>query len=219
MNRLNLLLPFLRILFSKPSVILKSLYHTVINTERKEYVIGKYNLKDGLPQVNILDLFPSLDETIENYTNLSGTSLPIDVIILKMFARRYKDCDYFEIGTWRGESISNIATVAKKCVSLSLSNQEMNTLGYGEKFTRVQRFFSKEIPTILHIEANSKTFDFKKLNQKFDLIFVDGDHSYDGVRIDTQNVFELLKDDTSVIVWHDYGTSYETIDWRYLPES
>lgn len=216
MNRLGLIFPLLRILFTKPSVILKALYHVVINTNRRDHVINKYKMPNGLPQLDILDLLPGLNESIDNYTNLAGTSFPIDMVILKQLAKKFTDCDYFEIGTWRGESISNVATVAKKCVSLSLSNKEMNELGYGEKFTRVQRFFSKDLPNVVHVEANSKTFDFKKLGQKFDLIFVDGDHSYDGVKSDTANVFNLLKNENSIIVWHDYGTSYETIDWEVL---
>lgn len=216
MNRLGLLIPFLRILFTKPSVILKSLYHAVINSDRKDHVIKKYNLPVGLPQIDLLELFPELNETIDNYTYLHGTSHPIDIVILKQLAKRFKSCEYFEIGTWRGESIVNIAPIAAKCVSLSLSNKEMNALGYGEKFTNVQRFFSKNIGNIEHIEANSKTFDFKKWNRKFDLIFVDGDHSYEGVKSDTKNVFDLLKDENSIIVWHDYGTSYEIIDWEVL---
>lgn len=216
MKRLSLILPFVKILFTKPSVILKSLYHAVINSNRKDHVIQKYNLKNGLPQIDILDLLPNLHETIENYTLLMGTSHPIDMVILKQLAKKITDCNYFEIGTWRGESISNVASVAKKCVSLSLSDKEMHELGYGEKFTRVQRFFSKSCTNIEHIEANSKTFDFKSLNQKFDLIFVDGDHGYDAVKSDTENVFNLLKNENSIIVWHDYGTSYETIDWEVL---
>src|SRR5882757_4344146 len=105
MNKFGLLFPLLKILFTKPSVILKSLYHTVINTNRKDYVVKKHGLANGLPQLDILDLFPGLDETIENYTNLIGTSLPIDIVILKQLAKRYPDCSYFEIGSWRGESI------------------------------------------------------------------------------------------------------------------
>jgi hypothetical protein len=47
------------------------------------------------------------------------------------------------------------------------------------------------------------------LDKKFDLIFVDGDHSYQGVLNDTKKVFSLLKDENSVIVWHDYGYNPE----------
>jgi len=65
--------------------------------------------------------------------------------------------------------------------------------------------------TITEILHNSHTFDFNELGQKFDLIFVDGDHSYEGVLNDTRKIFNLRKDNTSVIVWHDYGISTETV--------
>jgi glycosyltransferase involved in cell wall biosynthesis len=44
-------------------------------------------------------------------------------------------------------------------------------------------------------------------------VFVDGDHSREGVEIDTRNAFKLLRDDQSVIVWHDYGFTPERINW------
>ena len=46
------------------------------------------------------------------------------------------------------------------------------------------------------------------------LVFVDGDHSYDGVRADTEHAFRLLRDERSVIVWHDYvRASAEDVMW------
>ena len=54
------------------------------------------------------------------------------------------------------------------------------------------------------IFADSTKFDFSTLG-KFDLIFIDGDHSYDAILSDTKNALGLLKDDFSVIVWHDYS--------------
>ena len=51
------------------------------------------------------------------------------------------------------------------------------------------------------------------LDKKFDLIFVDGEHGFKAVKIDTRNVFALRKDANSNIVWHDYG--YDTEDVRF----
>ena len=62
---------------------------------------------------------------------------------------------------------------------------------------------------IKQIYANSFKFEFSTLNKKFDLIFVDGDHSYNAVKSDTANVFKLLRNENSVIVWHDYGYNPE----------
>jgi uncharacterized protein (DUF488 family) len=61
---------------------------------------------------------------------------------------------------------------------------------------------------LTQIYHNSLTFDYTKLNRKFDLIFIDGDHSTEAVKIDTANAFNLLKDENSVIIWHDFGNNY-----------
>ncbi|MBI4931772.1 MAG: class I SAM-dependent methyltransferase [Bacteroidetes bacterium] len=173
-------------------------------------------MKNGLPSLDLLDLLPGFNTEISPYTFLNGTSTTIDIAILKALASTYKDCSYMEIGTWRGESIANISDAAKECVSISLSDEEMRHMKFPEKMIGVQRFFSKEKKNIQYVTHNSKTFDFSSLNKKFDLIFVDGDHEYPAVKSDTANVFKLLKDDNSIIVWHDYGTAFETICWPVL---
>jgi hypothetical protein len=213
MNKIKLLFPFLRILVTEPSVITKSLFHAVRKTEYKNEVKKKYGMA-SLPEIDLLEFFPGFTETVNPFSHLYGTSLPIDIAVLKLFARQFPNCDYLEIGTWRGESVANVAQVAKQCVTVSLSNQDMDKIGWGGPFQRVQKFYSKNIPNVKHIEANSLTFDFSQLNQKFDLIFVDGDHSYEGVRSDTEKIFNLLKSENSVILWHDYVANYEQIEWE-----
>jgi predicted O-methyltransferase YrrM len=47
------------------------------------------------------------------------------------------------------------------------------------------------------------SIDFvENLHIKFDIIFIDADHSYNGVKTDTLNYFKFLKDD-GYIVYHD----------------
>lgn len=214
MKKIQLIIPFIKILFTRPSVIFKALYHAVINFDRQKFVENKYGLKNGLPELDLLELFPVFNGTVSPFTHLYGTSLPIDMLILKSLAQKFTVCDYMEIGTWRGESIANLSPVCNQCVSISLSDDDMRRFGFSEKHIQVQRFFSKDLINVKHIEANSRIFDFHSLDQKFDLIFVDGDHSFDGVKNDTQKVFELLKNENSIIIWHDYTTQYELIDWE-----
>lgn len=178
----------------------------------KKKVISEYNIKQ-LPTIDILDLFPNLEEEIKNYSFLNGTSLITDLILLKSMAKKFEACAYLEIGSWRGESISNVNDVTNDCTSLTLSSDDMRKLNFGEKFIKVHGVFSNHIKTIKKVEANSHTYDFNQLDKKFDLIFVDGDHSYDGVCNDTKKVFPLRKDNNSIIVWHDYG--FNTEDTRY----
>ncbi len=216
MKKIKLIFPLLQLLLTKPSVILKALYHAVTNQNRKDHVTNKYGMKQGLPEVNFLDVFPSFNGEVKVHSLLYGTSMPIDMAVLVELAKRFKNCDYLEIGTWRGESLVNVSPYCNSCVSVSLSDVEMKQFGFNEKYTRVQRFFSKDLKNVKHIGANSRTFDFNSLNQKFDLIFVDGDHSYDGVLSDTRKVFELLKDKNSIIVWHDCVSQYEIPDFEVV---
>ncbi len=184
--------------------------------EKQRYVARVHGLPQALPTVDILELFPDFDEVVDPYSFLGGTSLPIDLALLKALARGYPECRYLEIGTWRGESVANVASVAASCTSLSLGAREMANLGFPAGFADTHRFFSAGLPNVTYIEHNSQTYDFSQLRDRFDLIFVDGDHTYEGVRSDTANVFKLLRDERSTIVWHDYAFSPEEVRWSVL---
>lgn len=171
---------------------------------------SKFNIEQ-LPTINILDLLPGFNEIIDNYTFLNGTSLIIDIMLLKALARTFNHCEYLEIGSWRGESISNVADVAKNCTAITFSEEEMRALNLSEDFIRVHGIFSKNRKNIVTFKNNSQTFDFSKLDKTFDLIFIDGDHSYEGVLKDSRSVFPLRKNKNSIIVWHDYGLNTEQV--------
>ena len=52
--------------------------------------------------------------------------------------------------------------------------------------------------------------------KEYDVIFVDGDHKYQSVLNDTKIAFKLLKDENSIIVWHDYASNPGAIRWDVL---
>ena len=173
-------------------------------------VAAKYGI-ERLPTVDLLELFPDLQEDLKIYSFLEGTSLITDIILLKALARTFQKCSFLEIGSWRGESISNIAEVAEKCTSITLSEKEMKDMGFDKSFVDAHGFFSKNLKNIKVIKHNSQTYDFSVLNEKFDLIFIDGNHTFEGVFSDTKNVFNLRKNKESIIVWHDYGYTTERV--------
>jgi hypothetical protein len=217
MKNLSLLFPFLKLCFTNTSEVLKNLYNFTMVTQAKNFVTTKFHLPKGLPTIDILELLPDLNETIENYTFLEGTSRITDITILKVLAKRFENGRYLEFGTWRGESISNVAQVSKECYSISFSEKEMRQIGIGEPSIKVSRLFSKGLKNVHHIEHNSQTYDFSKLEKSFDLVFVDADHKYEGVKIDTQNAFKLLKDENSILIWHDIGKGLEELtNWEVL---
>jgi len=174
-----------------------------------------YNLGLGLPTIDLLDVVPRLNETIRPYSFMTGASRTVDLALLKALARVVPHCRYLEIGTLRGESLVNVAEIAEECVSISLSNQDMLGMGWSENYLKNNGFFISDQPNLKCIGHDSSTFDFSTLG-KFDLVFVDGDHSYEGIKADTKNAFSVLRDENSVIVWHDYGFEYERPRWSAM---
>jgi predicted O-methyltransferase YrrM len=196
-----------------------SLLNHVLDPDEEwaNYVNKRYpRYSGGLPVVNFEELFDDLDVAIDPFAFLDGGSLPTDLALLNKFAQSIEDCKYFEIGTWRGESVANVARFARKCVTLNLSKKEMKELGFPGKYINLHFQFSKGIENIRHLEGNSASFDFGSLKEKFDLVFIDGDHHYHMVRNDTEKVFANLVHDDSIIVWHDYALNPEKVRFEVL---
>ena len=191
-------------LILNPVSVIKNGLRIENEQNHRKRVLSKYKI-ERLPTINILDLIPGMNLTIDNYSFLNGTSLVTDIALLKSLSGNYEKCAYLEIGSWRGESIVNVADVTDDCTSVTLSEQEMREMKFDENFIRVHGAFSKGAKGIRTIGHNSHTFNFAELEKKFDLIFIDGDHTFSGVLDDTNKVFPLRKSDESIIVWHDYG--------------
>lgn len=182
----------------------------------KEEVIRRYHLTDGLPVLDLDKLFPGFEEVAKPYAYLSGATMPIDIALLRALAKRYHVQDYFEIGTWRGESVANLADVAPNCVTFNLPKEAIMELTHNELYADLHSFFSKELDRVEQLYGDSQTFDFTPYQGRFDMVFVDGDHHYESVKKDTETAFKLLKNERSIIVWHDYGLDPETIRWDVL---
>jgi len=205
----------LKLLLKNPvATIMKGIYAQSDEMYRKSS-IKQYNISH-LPTIDLLDLFPQYEETLSIYTYLEGTSLPTDLLLLKKLARSIPDCNYLEIGSWRGESIKTVSEVAEHCTSVTLSSEEMKIKHTNKDFSDIHGMFSRDVKNLTEILHNSHTYDFTRLEKKFDLIFIDGDHSYEGVLNDTRKTFDLRKNSSSIIVWHDYGITTERVSHTTL---
>jgi predicted O-methyltransferase YrrM len=176
----------------------------------------RYGIVDGLPEVKFHDLSGGVEVCVKPFAFLEGGSLPTDLALLRVLAGSFAHCKYFEIGTWRGESVANVAEVAEECSTLNLPVAEMQESGLEQSYINQHAMFSSELSNVIHLEGNSKDFDFAGLNKKFDLIFIDGDHHFESISRDTENVFTHLLHDKSIVVWHDYAwqpgnVRYETM--------
>jgi len=182
----------------------------------QSYVEKKHGLSRGLPMVEMDQLIASGTIKLGPMTHLDGGSLPTDMMLLAGLAERIENCAYFEIGTWRGESVANVASRASSCHTLCLSDKEMQAMGMQPGTIASHRLFSKGLKNVTQLRGDSRSFDFGKLNRRFDLIFIDGDHHYEFIKSDTENIFRHLVHDTSIVVWHDYGFFPDRVRFEVL---
>jgi predicted O-methyltransferase YrrM len=208
MNKIKKILLAIKLLILKPSLI--NLI-TECNQRWQFLLEKKHPNKTQLPIVNIDKLILNSNETLTTFTFLGGGSLPTDIMLLRALCRQKKECSYFEIGTWRGESVINVVDVTKDCYTLNLSKKEIQELGLPKKYADLHGILSKQNEKIIHLTGNSLHFDFEKLNKKFDVIFIDGNHSYEYVKNDTEKVFKHLVKEDSIVIWHDYAFTPEII--------
>gem|GEM_PF-4427408 len=71
-------------------------------------------------------------------------------------------------------------------------------------------------------KINQIICDSKKVNYNdlpnFDMIFIDGDHSYEGVTNDTKNTLTKLKDD-GIIIWDDVDNCHLGVTEAVIEQS
>ncbi len=208
MNKFKKIILTISLLFKKPSLV-----NLIVDSEYywDNYVAKKLPDFKKLPSVDLVNFLANDAPQLSYFSFLGGGSLPTDILLLKEICSKIPNCSYFEIGTWRGESVINVAEVAKECFTLHLSEQEMIALGFSKKMIDLHGILSKKKGNITHLIGNSLTFDFKSLQKKFDVVFIDGNHQYDFVKNDTKKVFEYLVSENSIVIWHDYAFNPEKI--------
>ena len=204
---------------SKVSKTLKAIWAIVRNPWLLNHVLAdndlwlqsikkKYGIT-SLPVVDIDTLFPGFKDELSTFSCLGGSSFPTDFSLLRSFCKTVRNCKYFEIGTSRGESAVNVAEVCSLCYTLDLEPSKLTD----PIEVRVAGFYSKGNNKVNQLYGDSRTFDYKGLNQKFDVIFIDGDHHYESVKSDTENMFKYLAHENTIVVWHDYG--YDPLNVRH----
>jgi hypothetical protein len=156
--------------------------------------------------INLGEFLRDLEQIeLKSLTFLPGGSGILDYAFLKALVNKFKIKNYLEIGTYIGESINIISESCESCYSItapieasfSMKNwcKNANIPDYSDRLSNAEN--------IKHYYCDSKDFNYNKIDKKINLYFIDGDHSYKGVYLDTKNIFET-RDDNSFVVWHDF---------------
>ena len=126
-----------------------------------------------------------------------------------------------EIGTWYGKTTYELAKrfPSKTIYTIDYMEDDL-ILREIEYKTRANKDdlckYAKHLPNVEFIYENSETYDFNNL-KNVDFIFIDGNHSFEGVKIDSEKSIDYLnKNNGGIISWHDIKTGNITEVPEYM---
>ncbi len=165
------------------------------------------NMEDSrIREVYVQELFPGIEKEsvpIGVINELTGHANKTDMLYVSAVAKHIGARKMFEFGTYMGRTTFHLAHNNPDGQVFTLNLPPEKDPRYAP-YIGVLFKGREEEKRITQIHSDSREFDTAPYRQQFDFVFVDGDHSYDLVKNDTQKAFELLKKG-GVIMWHDYA--------------
>ncbi|PYP10638.1 MAG: hypothetical protein DMD59_04950 [Gemmatimonadetes bacterium] len=175
-----------------------------------------------LPRVDITQAFPRIEEAeIVLVKPLGGdaeTSVtPHEMAVLCAIVRSTGAKRILEIGTFDGRTALNLAANApadglvttvdlpadwNRGLALKVPHHAMNAtsvLPSGLKYRD-----TPYAPRVRQVYGDSAALDWSALGVPFDMVFIDGCHSYDYVMSDTLRALGSVRQG-GLVIWHDYG--------------
>jgi hypothetical protein len=158
-----------------------------------------------LPALALADLFPDFDERIVRIGQVSrgSWSTPFaDLVMLLKIAVCTDPKRLMEIGSYRGYTALFLAQHISSDAKIVTIDRHPD---HGEAYRETA--FTSMIER--RVGETGRAMFARDAPASYDLIFVDSDHSYRGVRNDSEFVLPLLAPG-GFIVWHDYA------NWGYF---
>jgi predicted O-methyltransferase YrrM len=219
----------IRSFFQAPVTLLRSIpardlaeYSGLYNNIKKYGEHANFNnlhQQARIREVNLSQVFgPEIEKVEAPYGTVNETTgkpNQAELFMVNVLARHLNARNIFEFGTFTGRSTYYFtrATPETRVTTLDLPP------GPGRTIPDVGLYFinSNREDRITQLLMDSRQFDPTPYEKKMDFIFVDGDHSYEGVKNDTEKAFKMLSPG-GAILWHDYGASSDLGLVRFFVE-
>lgn len=193
----------------------------------------------GLPERQVYEVVPhrerdftiALAECADSSWFGPVASFLVDLIALCTLCRLLEPRVVFEIGTLRGSSTLHLGLNSpedakvytldlppgQQQFSLPATVSDVETARTGTSTTKYA-FSGTDVERKIHtLHADSATFDFSPWHGQVDLFFIDGAHSYEYVRSDTERALACVRPG-GALAWHDFGRAGVNGVSRYLTE-
>lgn len=155
------------------------------------------------------------------FDRIAGCSVDVyEIFCICAIERFIRASRVLEIGTYDGNTTLNLAANVERdgrVVTVDLPI-DVNGVPIGAvtdesanlkpRRTGEQYEGTTQANAITQVFADSTKLDWTQLDGPFDLVFIDGCHDLQCVRMDTENALGQLAPD-GVLIWHDYGAIRE----------
>lgn len=192
----------------------------------RSVILSEKGRLPDIPLEKLLSVPPKVQ--LENYLSRNGNVSPYELLCISSMVVEKKPKSLLEIGTFDGNTTLQMALNAP-------DDAKVQTLDLppGETLTK-EPVLNADIKFIVDIAKNRRKFEGtlagEKVQQHFgdstnfdfslfgkvDFAFIDGGHTYECVKSDTENLLPILEE-KAVIMWHDYTPFYPGV-FRYLNE-
>ncbi len=138
-------------------------------------------------------------------TKIEGSFLPADIDFLGGYVSELKPGDiYMEIGTSFGKSIASAIWQAKEDVKFYTCDLFDKPAEKEGKMSRKEFFEFEGLDEVCTFIKGDSLKIAKKWDKRLDMIFIDGEHTYQAVKTDMAAWGYILKPG-GYIVFHDYN--------------
>jgi Methyltransferase domain len=158
-----------------------------------------------------------LAEIVKNDGNVNLSEL---AMLALAAAEVPAESEIIEIGTFDGRTALNLAINAPRSVSvatLDLPASQSPALAVepserryiekpapGARLRACQQSWQTDAGRVTQLRGDSATFDWSPYLRRAGLVFVDGSHTYDYARKDSETALQLVGP-KGMVLWHDYG--------------
>lgn len=201
----------------------RSLFYTLCRHFgfEKETVDPNATPPPAIPSVSAGEILRDDTEIrLSRLADAGGNVTPAELMFIAALVRQRQPAVCFEIGTFDGRTTENIAAnqpAGGRCYTLDLPPEDVGKAAlplacgdtsYIDKPASGARLSKRSREErITPLFGDSGTFDFSPWDNRVDLMFVDGSHSYEYVLSDTEAAWKMVKPG-GLILWHDYASRW-----------
>ena len=182
-----------------------------------------------IPSVYVLDICPGSQRwALQSFPSVGASVSPMECAALASLSHLVKARRAFEFGTYKGVSTTQLAlNIGEDGMVFTLDlpedhpaytlpipkPEERQIAAEGGKGILIPRDL---LSRVTFLRSDSATFDETPYLGTIDLVFVDGAHSYEYVKNDTEKGWRMLRSG-GVLAWHDCNAQHRDVV-RYIKE-